>query len=346
MSNRFIIDGDVMIWYHAKRIVDKSRQFKNEDKDTNNMKSPTLPKNELEKFKNFFNVQTINLSKDNVFQVVGEFYIDIDKFWQHIDYIKAKFHNSLFQGNAFSFEKLENFKQKTLSGTISFGLRAGYRKEFTLNFGKKTPMRNGPKITYDDKLFENFIFGGFFGGEYNGINYNFVTLRINRVTREIDHVVDDVLLEKALSDLYIYKQDTTNQKLLDYIDEHNLSTVEQDLLTITRERDLSVKHNKLQNFLNSFMILKGFKTFMEYNQVIDLYAHNNEKNIIFEIKTSQKEVYKAIGQLLSYQFLVNEYVEKIIITDEKYVFSDHISKALDKYEIKYYHIADYVKDFI
>jgi hypothetical protein len=76
---------------------------------------------------------------------------------------------------------------------------------------------------------------------------------------------------------------------------------------------------------------------------------NENTTVIFEIKTAENEIYKAIGQILVYENEVlrhnvqKQNFEKIILFDDKYDFPFKIISTLDKLGIKLRTVNDFIK---
>ncbi|ALD66599.1 hypothetical protein [Spiroplasma cantharicola] len=351
MANEFNITENEIVWTPSKSIPDKNRQFKADEKSkTNNMRAPTVPAKKFNELLKFFDFKdNFEIHREKPFVLMGNFFIDVNKFWLFVEKLENTLAVDLFEKNPFDYNKIKEFKEDRIKGNIYFSLRSldEDRNEKCFSFGKKTPLTMFNKNKTDDEaIFENFLFGGFFGGVINNINYTLVNLHINKLTREIYHEINQEELEKILT--IQYGESLKSNKLgNNESDDNEIGKNELDnknLIDIRRESNLSLRHNKMRDFLAKKLKEFNYSVFPEYLTHIDIYASRGDKNLIFEIKSASSEIHKAIGQILSYENLLDFKCEKLIILDDDYDLSNYLKKTIKKYKISVMSIKKFINE--
>jgi len=141
----------------------------------------------------------------------------------------------------------------------------------------------------------------------------------------------------------LYQDWGKNKEIIDSSD-HEIEKI-----NLERPSNLSKKHKEIQKILYNHFTANGWKAKIEKFNYIDLYLENENTTVIFEIKTAENEIYKAIGQILVYENEVlrhnvqKQNFEKIILFDDKYDFPFKIISTLDKLGIKLRTVNDFIK---
>lgn len=362
------IEANKIIWLPSEAYPDINRQIIKNKKKPSSLRVVTVPKKLYKQF---------GINQDTAeFISLGNYWIDISKLKSHLLKVKQNIPASVFYGKidkkVYSSALFDKYKDKNkIFGDLTVGLRAEYRTEKVINFGKKTGMRHLNNASVEELDFENFIFLGFFGGGFpienkkKNLNLNFVELVIDRETKEIFHRINYEKLEEfkiklnLQSDLEIFP-DILEVDDIDKIDllynqwDNNidkailLEDYGDQKVIFARQANLSFKHTEIKNVLAHYFIEKGYMVKREKYGFIDLYIENEIEIIIFEIKTSRFEIYKAIGQILTYENFIKsiknykQNIKKIILNDKKYEYSKKILLTLNKYNIELKELAYYI----
>ncbi|UZQ30547.1 MAG: hypothetical protein OHM56_03160 [Spiroplasma phoeniceum] len=360
------IENNLIIWLPSEASPDTKRQVPKINTNLSSLKAVTVPTSLYKYF---------GIDKDNTDYIeLGEFWVDINRLKKHLNEVKDNIPAFIFAGKIDSkvydsklFDKY-NDKNKVF-GKLTIGLRADYRTERVINFGKKTAKRNETSATKKELEFQNFIFLGFFGGgksiigQKSNKNLNFVELVINRDSKEIYHRINYEKIEKFKKEMNLESTLETFPDILELNDKKQIKILYDDwddiipeysennkveTITINRQADLSLQHNNIQNILALYFLNKGYKVKREKYRFIDLYVENDDETLIFEIKTSRSEIYKAIGQILVYENFVNDTnmkkptFKKIILMDKNYTYDSKVLLTLQKYDIQLETIFNYV----
>ncbi|MBH8622604.1 hypothetical protein, partial [Spiroplasma sp. hyd1] len=345
---------------------DINRQVPKKGVNLSSLKAVTVPTVLYSEFK-------INLN-DLSYIDLGEFWININKLKDHLLEVKSNIPSLIFAGkvdnkvyDSVLFNKYKG-KEKVY-GNLTIGLKANYRTERVINFGKKTAKRKENDATKEELEFQRFVFLGFFGGgksienQKMNKNLNFVELIIDKKSKEIYHKINYEKLEyfkkemsigptlKTFPNILEVNEEEQNKILYDNWDTNifELNKNENlEVITINRQSCLSLEHNRIQSILAAHFFNQDYKVKIEKFNFIDLYVENENETKIFEIKTSGTEIYKAIGQILVYENFVlsnnlqKSKFEKIILFDKIYSYDSKILLTLKKYNIELKVISDYI----
>lgn len=354
-----LLDNNLLIWHPHRTAPDPYRQItRTKNKNTKNMRIATFPSNLEFIFNN--SLQNEDKSKN-----LNNFFVDIDRLKKHLFEISQELPAQIFYGkvhNKVYESQILKKSSKFFYGSITLGLRAEYRNERVLNFGKKTGIRHKNKSTIEEQNFEDLIFLGLFGGTFEGKpkkeNINFVDVIINLESKEIYHIIDyNKLLKfkkilnldyeflnpmKINKDNFKVGQDESwDTDISNYVPKYrNNISIERPLL-------LSEEHKVIQFKLANYFIGQKYQVKKERFNLIDLYVENEKKAYIFEIKTSDKELYKAVGQILVYYEFIKMQksykipLKKVILFNKKYFFKNNVLKAIQKLGIEIKSIEDY-----
>ncbi|WP_419334166.1 hypothetical protein [Spiroplasma endosymbiont of Sarcophaga variegata] len=178
------IENNLIIWSPSEASPDINRQVPKKGVNLSSLKAVTVPAVLYSEFK-------IN-PNDLSYIDLGEFWININKLKDHLLGVKSNIPSLIFAGkvdnkvyDSVLFNKYKG-KEKVY-GNLTIGLRANYRTERVINFGKKTAKRKENDATKEELEFQRFVFLGFFGGgksienQKMNKNLNFVELIIDKM---------------------------------------------------------------------------------------------------------------------------------------------------------------------